>query len=52
MNLLLSEFQVAAIVFAVVAVNNALNISPARWISGVKLIAIYLILGIGFYYQP
>ena len=52
MNLLLSEFQVAAIVFAVVAVNNALNISPARWISGVKLIAIYLILGIVFYYQP
>jgi len=52
MNLLLSEFQVAAIVFAVVVVNNTLNISPARWISGVKLIAIYLILGIGFYYQP
>ena len=52
MNLLLSEFQVAAIVFAVVVVNNTLYISPARWISGVKLIAIYLILGIGFYYQP
>jgi len=30
MNLLLSEFQVAAIVFAVVVVNNTLNISPAR----------------------
>ena len=52
MNLLFSRFQVVAIILAVVAVNNSLNMGQVRWISGIKLIAIYLILGIGFYYEP
>lgn len=52
MELLFSKFQVIAVILAVVAVNNILNIGTVRWISGVKLIAIYLMLGIGFYYQP
>lgn len=52
MDLLFSKFQVLAVILAVVAVNNTLNIGSVRWISGVKLIAVYLMLGIGFYYQP
>ena len=52
MELLFSEFQVVAVFLAVGAVNNILNIGTVRWISGVKLIAVYLMLGIGFYYQP
>ncbi len=52
MELLFSQFQVIAVILAVAAVNNTLNIGTVRWISGVKLIAVYLMLGIGFYYQP
>lgn len=52
MNLLFSKFQVIAVILAVVAVNNILNLGMVRWISGAKLIAIYLMLAIGFYYQP
>lgn len=52
MNLLFCKFQVIAIILAVVAVNNILNLGMVRWISGAKLIAIYLMLAIGFYYQP
>lgn len=52
MNLLFSEFQVLAVIIAVVAVNYMLNIGTVRGISGLKLIAIYIMLGIGFYYQP
>ncbi len=52
MNLLFSEFQVVAVILAVAAVNNSLTIGSVRWISGIKLIAIYIMLGIGFYYAP
>lgn len=52
MNLLFNQFQVVAIIVAVGAVNKILDIGSVRWISGVKLIAIYVMLGIGFYYQP
>lgn len=52
MNLLFSEFQVIAVIIAVVAVNYILNIGMVRGISGIKLLAIYIMLGIGFYYQP
>ncbi len=52
MNLLFGEFQVVAILLAMAAVNNVLNIGRVRWISGAKLIAVYAMLGIGFYYQP
>lgn len=52
MNLLFSSFQVVAIIVSVVAVNNVLNMGTVYWISGTRLIAIYLILGIGFYYAP
>jgi Ca2+:H+ antiporter len=52
MNLLFSEFQVVAVIIAVAAVNHILNIGTVRGISGIKLIAIYVMLGIGFYYQP
>ena len=52
LNLLFSEFQVVAVILAVAAVNNSLTIGSVRWISGIKLIAIYIMLGIGFYYAP
>jgi Ca2+:H+ antiporter len=52
MNLLFGKFQVLAIIIAVVAINNTLRMGTVRWIGGAKLIAIYLMLAVGFYYQP
>lgn len=52
MNLLFSTFQVVAVLIAVLAVSNVLNIGTVYWVSGTRLIAIYLILGIGFYFAP
>lgn len=52
MNLLFGQFQVVAIILAVVAINNTLSVGSVRWMAGIKLIAIYLMLGVGFYYQP
>lgn len=51
-NLLFGKFQVLAIIIAVVAINNTLRMGTVRWIGGAKLIAIYLMLAVGFYYQP
>jgi Ca2+:H+ antiporter len=52
MNLLFSKFEVIAIIFSVAAANNILNLGTVRWVSGPKLIAIYIMLGFGFYYAP
>ena len=50
MNLLFSKFEVIAIIMSVVAVNNILNLDTVRWVSGPKLLAVYIMLGFGFYY--
>ena len=46
MNLLFGQFQVVAIILAVVAINNTLSVGSVRWMAGIKLIAIYLMLGV------
>ena len=52
MDLLFSKFEVIAIVLSVVTVNHILQLGSVHWISGPKLIAIYLILGIAFFNIP
>lgn len=52
MDLVFSKFQVVSIILSVVLVNNVLTLGSVGWISGAKLIATYLILGIGFYAAP
>jgi Ca2+:H+ antiporter len=52
MNLLFSQFELVAIVLTVYAVIYLLQGGSVRWLAGASLIAVYLILGIGFYYAP
>lgn len=52
MDLLFSKFEVIAIVLSVAAVNHTLHLGVVSWISGPKLIGIYLMLGIAFYNIP
>jgi len=52
MNLLFSQFELVGIILTVYAVTNLLQGGSVRWLTGVGLIAVYLILGIGFYYAP
>lgn len=52
MNLLFSQFELVGIILTVYAIINLLQSGSVRWLAGAALIAVYLILGIGFYYAP
>lgn len=52
MNLLFSQFELVAIILTVYAITNLLQTGSTRWLAGASLVAVYLILGIGFYYAP
>ncbi len=50
MDLLFSRFEVIAIAIAVMVGRNITVDGESNWLEGVMLIAVYTILGIGFYY--
>jgi Ca2+:H+ antiporter len=52
MNLLFSQFELVAIILTVYAIINIFLGGTVRWMAGGFLIAVYLMLGIGFYYAP
>ena len=52
MDLLFSKFEVIAIILSVAAINHILHLGAVSWVSGPKLIGIYLMLGIAFYNIP
>lgn len=52
MNLLFSQFELVGIILTVYAVMNLLQAGSARWVAGCFLIAVYLMLGVGFFYAP
>ncbi len=52
MDLLFSKFEVISIILSVSAVNHILHLGAVSWVSGPKLIGIYLMLGIAFYNIP
>ncbi|HUL13391.1 MAG TPA: calcium/proton exchanger [Methylococcaceae bacterium] len=52
MNLLFSPFELVAIILTVYAVINILHAGTVRWAAGFFLVAVYIMLGIGFYYVP
>ncbi|MCI0666977.1 MAG: calcium/proton exchanger [Methylococcaceae bacterium] len=52
MNLLFSQFELVAIMLTVIAVITVLQAGSVRWAAGAMLIALYVMLGIGFYYAP
>jgi Ca2+:H+ antiporter len=52
MNLLFSQFELIAIILTTYAVITILQNGFVRWGAGVFLVALYLMLGVGFYYAP
>lgn len=52
MNLLFTPVEVMAIVLTIVAIRNLTSDGRSTWIEGLMLLAVYLMLAIGFFYLP
>lgn len=52
MNLLFSQFEVAAIVMAILIVTHVASDGECNWVEGVMLLGVYLILAVGFFFLP
>jgi Ca2+:H+ antiporter len=52
MNLLFSPFEVAAIALAVFVTRNLTVDGESNWLEGLMLLALYFMLGCGFYFLP
>lgn len=52
MNLVFTPLEVLSIMLAVLAVNVIILDGESNWMEGVQLLAVYLILGIAFYFLP
>ena len=52
MNLLFTRFEMWAVVLAVVITRTLIYDGESTWLEGLMLIAIYLMLGFGFFHLP
>jgi Ca2+:H+ antiporter len=52
MDLQFSTFEIVAIVLAVMVARSVTSDGRSNWFEGLMLVAVYLILGMGFYYLP
>ena len=52
MNLLFSPVEVMAVVLTIIAIRNLTSDGRSTWIEGLMLLAVYLMLAVGFYYLP
>lgn len=52
MDLLFSRFEIVAIILAVHVTRQLLQDGRTSWLEGLMLVALYLMLGFGFYYLP
>ncbi len=52
LDFVFTPFEVIAVVIAVLAVNRIAADGECNWMEGVQLLAVYLILGIAFYFLP
>lgn len=52
MDLLFSGFEIVAIVLAVLVTRHLIFDGQSNWLEGLMLVAVYLMLGFGFYYLP
>jgi Ca2+:H+ antiporter len=52
MNLLFSSYEMWAIIMAVYVARNLIYDGSSNWLEGLVLLALYFMLGIGFYYLP
>jgi Ca2+:H+ antiporter len=52
MNLIFTQFELVAIVMAVLVTRTLIFDGASNWLEGLMLVAVYLMLGVGFYYAP
>jgi Ca2+:H+ antiporter len=52
MDLLFTRFEIVAIIFAVLITRHLTMDGQSTWLEGLMLVAIYVMLGVGFYYLP
>ena len=52
MDLAFTSFEVVAIVLATMITRELIQDGKANWFEGVLLLAVYLILAIGFFHLP
>jgi Ca2+:H+ antiporter len=52
LDFVFTPFEVIAVVLAVLAVNHIAADGECNWMEGVQLLAVYVILGIAFYFLP
>jgi Ca2+:H+ antiporter len=52
MNLTFSPFELLGIVLSIIISRQLLHDNRATWLEGVMLVAVYGMLGVGFYYIP
>jgi len=52
MDLLFSPFEVLAVLIAVAVVNMVAQDGESNWLEGALLLAVYIVLGVAFYFLP
>jgi Ca2+:H+ antiporter len=52
MDLLFSPIEIVAMGLSVVVTRQLINDGQSNWLEGLMLVAVYLMIGIGFYYLP
>ncbi len=52
MDLLFTQFEVMAIAIAVIVAQTMTSDGESHWLEGVMMVAVYAILGVGFFYLP
>jgi Ca2+:H+ antiporter len=52
MDLLFTPFEILAVAVSVLILNQIASDGESNWMEGVMLLAVYLILGLAFYFLP
>ena len=52
LNLIFSNFELVAIILAVLVARILIFDGSSNWLKGLMLVALYLMLGVGFFYTP
>jgi Ca2+:H+ antiporter len=52
MNLVFTPFEVLAVLMAVAAAKMVAEDGESNWLEGVLLLAVYVVIGIAFYFLP
>jgi len=52
MDLLFTPFEILAVAVSVLILNQIASDGESNWMEGVMLLAVYVILGLAFYFLP